>query len=243
MMADALPNATFRFVAEGVSLSALPMERVARYLSLLSDLLGSTGKVHLTAATNGSAVFAVAAEAPAVPSVRERLAEARRPDGGGPRAAWRALDQALADDGATGTLTEERKGGIVVPFPGVTARADTLPAFWQPGELRGRLIELKGRDDTKHGAVMSAAGSARFECSDALAMRLRAHLFDFVRLAGRGRWQRDGAGAWNLLAFKAETFDVLRNDSISDVAAKLRAEGGLGLAAEDEVSRKLVALR
>ncbi len=242
-MSDDLPRAAFRFVAEGVSLAGLSMERVARYLSLLSDLFGSPSKVHLTAATEGSAVFAVAAEAPAVPSVRERLAEARRPDGGGARAAWRALDQALADDGATGTLTEERKGGIVLPFPGVTARADTLPAFWQPGELRGRLIELKGRDETKHGAIMSAAGSARFECSDNLAMRLRAHLFDFVRLSGRARWQRDGGGAWNLLTFKAETFDVLRNDRIGEVAATLRAQGGLGLPDDGQVNQELAALR
>lgn len=219
------------------------MERVARYLALLSDLLGSTSRVHLTTAMEGSAVFVVAAEAPAVPVVRERLAEARRPDGGGPRAARRSLDQAPAKDGATGTLREQRTGGVVIHFPGVTARADTLPAFWQPGELRGRLVELRGHDDTKHGAIMSAAGSARFECADDLAMRLRAHLFDAVRLAGRACWQRDGAGAWNLLAFKAETFNVLRNDSIGDVAAKLRAEGGLGLAAEGEVARQLVALR
>lgn len=243
MVADALPHAIFRFVAEGVSLAALPMERVARYLSLLAELLGNHGKVHLTAAGEGSAVFVMAAEAPAVPGVRERLAEARRPDGGAPRAAWRALDQALADDGATATLTEERQGGIVIPFPGVAARAETLPAFWQPGELRGRLVELRGRDDSKHGAIVSAAGSARFECAEDLAMRLRAHLFDFVRLAGRARWQRDGGGAWNLLAFKAETFDVLRNDSIGDVAATMRAQGGFGLAAEQEAIRKLAALR
>lgn len=241
MVIDALPSATFRFVAEGVFLSTLPLERSARYLSLLADLLGSAAKVHLTDARDGSAAFAVAAEAPAIPSVRERLAEAKRADGGAPRAAWRALDQALADDGATATLSEDRQGGIVITFPGVAARVDTLPAFWQPGELRGRLVELRGRDETKHGAIMNASGAARFECADVLAMQLRAHLFDFIRLAGRARWQRDGGGSWALLSFKAESFDVLRNDSIGEVVAKLRADGGLGLAAD--AAAKLAGLR
>lgn len=224
--------ATFRFVAEGVALSDLPLDRVGRYISLLADLMGHAGKVHLVGATDGSAVFAMAAELAVVPQIRERLAEARRPDGGRARARWQALDQALAEDGATGTLEEERTDGIVVPFPGVAARADALPALWQPGELRGKLVELRGRDGTKHGVILSATGAARFDCTEALALSLRAHLFEHVRLSGRGRWQRGGDASWRLLKFEASSFDVLRNDSIADMAAALRAEGGLGLGSD-----------
>ena len=40
MLADALPSAGFRFVAEGVSSSALPADSVARFLTMLAARLG-----------------------------------------------------------------------------------------------------------------------------------------------------------------------------------------------------------
>lgn len=231
----------FVFRADGVKLSELPLDRVGRYVSLLADLMGHAGKVHLTSVTESSAVFAMVAEWAVVPQIRDRLAEARRPDGGRARARWQALDQALAEDGATGTLSEERAEGVVIPFPGVAARVDALPAFWQPSELRGKLVELRGRDGTKHGVILSATGAARFDCPEALALELRAHLFEHVRLSGRGRWQRGGDGSWRLLKFEAAAFDVLRGDRIADMAAAFRAAGGLGL--NSDVHDVLGALR
>ncbi len=144
----------------------------------------------------------------------------------------------LADDGGSGTLREERGGGVVISFPGIRARVADLPAFWQSGELRGQLVRLLGEDETKHGRILSASETRRFECSEAVARELRHHLWDYVRIWGRGRWRRTGDGTWLLLDFRATDFEQIKNDDIATITARLRERGGFGITADGAAELK-----
>lgn len=230
-----LPQATFRFHAEGVSLDDVALERISQYLGALAELLGNKQKVHLSAVTTGSIVVIARVEAPAVGRVRERLVEAKQGEPGTARVAWRRLDDLLAEDGAEGSLDEEREGGLTIAFPGTQNRTAELPAFWQRGELRGQLVRLHGEDESKHGRLRSGLETLAFECTAALALEMRHHLWEHVRVTGQGRWRRGGDGTWELVDFRADSFDVLHNEDIETVVSRLRAAQGFGIRTEDAV--------
>jgi hypothetical protein len=217
------------FKVEGVSLDTLPLERVCTYLGGLGELLGNAKNVHVAALQTGSLVIVARVDPPAVTRVRERLADASRGEAGGALAARRKLDLLLADDNASGRLTEDADGRVVIPFPGVTGRVGELPAFWQAGDLRGELVRLEGEDDTKHGTLAGVTGVSKFRCGAELAKGLRHHMWETVQMTGRGRWRRSGDGAWLLVDFDAQGFELLDKEPIARTFARVRSNGGFGL--------------
>jgi hypothetical protein len=54
-----------------------------------------------------------------------------------------------------------------------------------------------------------------------LAKELAQHLFETVRLFGNGKWNRDAEGKWTLEEFVVESFDLLRNESLSEALQEL----------------------
>lgn len=56
-----------------------------------------------------------------------------------------------------------------------------------------------------------------------VAKLLGAHLFEEVRLHGRGRWSRTDSGQWVLDRFWVDTFDVLDDAPLPTVIGNLRA--------------------
>lgn len=223
----------FVFEAEGVSLDTLSLDRVGAYLRILADLFGSVGNVHFASLTSGSMIATARVDAPAISRVRERLADASRGEAGAALTARRKIDTMLADDNASGRLIETDHGQerVVIPFPGVQARVSELPAIRQDGEIRGELIRLEGGDDTKHGTLAGTMGDSVFRCSPDLGRNLRHHLWEMIRVVGRGRWRRNGDGTWVLLDFQADRFELLTDEPIADTVARLRAKGGFGLKA------------
>jgi hypothetical protein len=63
---------------------------------------------------------------------------------------------------------------------------------------------------------------SEFETDRAMAKRLGKHLYEYVRLHGRGTWQRDVDGEWSLVKFKIDDFDPLDDAPLSSAIADLR---------------------
>ncbi|AHE55555.1 hypothetical protein [Sphingomonas sanxanigenens] len=235
---------TFR-ISDSYTPSTIPMDRLAQYISALARLLGESGSVHLGPITEGSVKVRAMIDEPAQPKVQERVRGVRI---GAPAVdalkAYNDLDEMLREDNASGTLAdgddEVPHSAIIIEFPGKNRpKPVTYGPFKQRGSLDGVVYRIGGADDTKHVAIKDGDRDySRLEADEATAVRLSRHLFrETVRLHGEGTWLRHGNGTWELKKFKIRDFDVLSDEPLDDVIARLRAVGGFP--GEDIVQRLL----
>lgn len=237
----------YRFkIANSYTPRTIPMERLAAYMSALARLLGEKPSVHFETVEEGSAVLVAAVDQPARPKVRERVRDIRQ--GIAPadaRKAYHELDDLLRSDGATGILRGDATADIL-QFPGST-RPEPLRygPFRQEGKLEGQIVRIGGRDDSIHihlrdGAVVYTA----IETNAEVAKRLGSHLFDpIVRLHGVGTWYRDEQGGWELKRFVAARFEILDDEPLLDVVARLREAPGNDWAAQQDPLGELLVSR
>ena len=218
----------YRYVIDAFTPDTLPMARLAEYMRELALLLGEPERVHFERIDRGSAVLISRIDPPAVRTVHERVSGLK--DGTAPedvRKAFRQLDAMLANDNAVGRLT----GPLAEPidFLGRTRPKPIIYGpFNQDGSLDGKLVRIGGR--SKEIPVMLDDGNRVYTCTVAKeqAKKLAAHLFDKVRLTGRGRWTRNGEGHWKLHSFRVLSFERLDERPLSDVVKQLRAVPGNG---------------
>ena len=208
--------------------ATIPMSRLAAYMAALANLLGEEPSVHFDEVKEGSAILVAKVDEPAQPKVHGRVQKVRVGDAPqDAQKAFRALDDLLAGDNATGRLTSGSDN--VIEFPGVTRpKPIKYGPVKQEGTVEGRIVRIGGTDDSIHvhlkdGAVTLSA----IETKPDLAKELGRYLFDsIVRLHGVGTWLRNESGAWELKKFKAERFDVLDDAPLREVVDALRAAPG-----------------
>ncbi len=90
-------------------------------------------------------------------------------------------------------------------------------------QLQGQLISIGGKDASKHLIIQD--GPVRYsglETTEEMARELRHQAFDHVRLNGTGRWLRLEDGTWKLLPSTSAAFEILSDEPLADVVAKLR---------------------
>lgn len=205
----------------------LPLGRLAHYLEELAALLGEDKSVHLLRLEPGSTVIVSKIDAEAVPKVRDRTAAVRRGEGA-PDAmrAYRQINRLLRDDNGTGVLVEET-GAEVIRFPGCDDDRPEFASVLQQGELDGEVIRVGGTQEWV--PIMLQAGGQTLSGVSArrsLAKPLARHLFEPVRLYGRGHWTRSVDGEWELERFVVDRFEVLDERSLSSLVLALRALPG-----------------
>lgn len=228
------------FRIDAFSPETLPMARLAEYLAALSKMLGHSEHTHFVRVDPGSAKLVHRVDAVDAPKVETRLNGVRLGDA--PKdalAAYRLLDDLLANDNATGTLTEAATDKLVVPFTGRNRpKALTFPPFRQNTSLDGQLVSIGGRDDTAHAILQDGATYyAHLSMKRALARELAKLLYGpVVRLHGNGRFERAADGVWKLLDFRVDTFEILDDRSVRDVVKGLRGMPDNGLMSEDAYS-------
>ncbi len=234
----------YRYIIDAFTPDTLPMERLAAYMRELALLLGEPNNVHFARIEKGSAVLVSRIDRTAAPNVAGRVRGLR--DGTAPedaRKAFRQLDAMLASDNAVGRLSDA-ESAEVIDFPGRTRpRPQAFGPFSQEGSLDGLLVRIGGR--AKEVRALLDDGLRVYPCTvtKEQAKRLAAHLFETVRVTGRGRWTRDEDGQWKLHGFKVFSFDVLDDRSLSDVIAELRAVQGSGWHEIEDPYTELARLR
>jgi hypothetical protein len=194
-------------------------------MSALARLLGEKTNVHFTDVEEGSAVLVAVVDQSSRAKVRDRVQAVRK--GAAPedaRKAFQELDELLRADNATGVLHGDATAEII-QFAGCK-RPEPLKygPFRQEGTLQGQIVRIGGRDDSIHihvrdGQVIYTA----IETTPDIAKLLGVHLFDPVlRLYGTGTWYRDESGGWELKRFVVARFDVLDDEPLTDVVARLQ---------------------
>lgn len=204
----------------------LPMARLAEYLAAFADLVGCQHSTHFDRLEEGSARLVGRVDEVDAPKVATRLADvaAGNPPSAA-RKAFKRIDELLAADNAVGELINP-DGRVIIPFPGrMRPQSLTFPAFRQDGSIDGVIVNIGGRDATAHIILENGKVSyTNIDLKRSVARELAHHLYGpKIRLFGSGRWERHPDGAWKLLGFTVDRYEVLDEASLGDVLADLRA--------------------
>jgi hypothetical protein len=231
----------YLYVIDGYKPETLPMARLAEYVTQWAKLLGETSDVHFDRVRGGSAVLVAMVRKAAASKVEGRVRGLR--DGTAPpevRESFKRLNNLLVEDKSFGRM---EGGAEILAFPGIKRVLPmTYGPFNQDGTLDGRLVRIGGRTEIK---AWIDDGKVTRPCTvtKEQAKKMATHLFDMVRVAGRGRWSRDGEGEWKMLSFKVASFEPLDEKPLSEVLAKLRAIQGNGWREFEDPYEELRRLR
>ena len=206
----------------------MPMARLAEYIAQLAAILGEEKAVHFVRLKPGSTQVVHRVEREAVPKVRARTSAVRRGEGtADARRAYRRVNRLLREDNAQARLKEEITGAEIIYFPGVQEMEETFTGIRQRGAFDGEVIRVGGIQKWIPIMLRSETTTySNFFCKPEVAKQLGRHLFEPVRLFGSGRWNRDADGRWSLEYFSVDSFDALREETLSQAIARIAAIKG-----------------
>jgi hypothetical protein len=203
----------------------MPLERLLEYLDHLSGVLGEARHMHLIDVKSGSTVPVFKVDAEAYPRVIERAIAVTT--GLAPANAlrsYRCINRMLKADNGKATLLQDG-GAEIIPFPGRDEPEGLVSGIGQIGNLTGTLQKIGGAKEWVPIHLRTFEEDTITGCfaRKAVAKQLCNHLFDPVRLHGRGRWSRTHTGEWELDRFYVDTFEIVQNEPLPHVLAELRA--------------------
>jgi hypothetical protein len=215
----------YRFAIGAYSPESLPMARFAEYVGELATMLGEQKAVHFDRLDRGSSVIVHRIEREAIPKIRERTD--RIGSGTAPRdaqVAFRNINRMLRDDNASAILREHSRGPRILYFPGVAEAEPAYHAVRQQGSITGQVERVGGRG-RRVPVLLALEGRTIVGCraTRQVARKLGARLFEYVRVNGKGFWNRNTHGEWELDRFYIDSFDPLPNATLSDALTSLRA--------------------
>jgi hypothetical protein len=216
----------FRFTIDAFTPSTIPLLRLAEYMQDFAILLGNEKSVHPgDRLEEGSTILVAKVEWEAEPKVLERLRAVRNKDANDRtmEAATR-LDDRLAVDNARGVIVDPA-GKKMIEFPG--RDRFQMPAFGpiqQRGIFQGVPIKIGGENDPVPVHLEDGKDKHIVLAKRSLAKQLAPHLFtSVVRVEGVGRWNRTAGGAWEMLGFTAESFQIVDDADIRKNIGELRS--------------------
>lgn len=220
-----------RFNIDAFGVDTLPMARLAEYLAALAALLGHENSVHFVRLDPGSVQLVHKVDLEEQANVVARLDALRQGEGAADAVnACRRLNGMLAADNAVGILTADHQA-LVIRFPGKT-RVKPLDygALSQQGCLDGIPVKVGGLGETVPIHLQEIGPAALVHhclASRGIARAIAVHLFDTpIRVYGTERWRRETSGAWTLVRFAIDNFEVLDAAPLDAVVARLRAIPG-----------------
>lgn len=202
------------------------IDRLAKYLSQISTLVGSGAR--LASIKRGSVSIVLDVPHHAYPEVVTRVASARRSDAPAALRASIAKLQSMCEEDRVDAEMRPTKGARILYLNGFkTGPQHTVRSARQAFTVRGRLIGLEGKDDTKHARISEfATGSeVRGEVRAAdVVLQLRELLFEpvVVEFFGSAILQRDEDGVWRAEELKIDRVERLTTASPSRVFSSTR---------------------
>jgi hypothetical protein len=215
----------YEFCIDAYSPESIPLARLAEYLAQLAALMGNPDRVHFRKLKPGSTRVVTLVEHEAVTRVRGRLQNAIDPAAPDDiHKPVKRINKMLHEDNATGKLT--RGEDNVVRFAGREAfRHPRMGPFTEQATIDGKIVRVGGEDQTAHVRIKDSTGRVwSADVSHDLAIQLARLLFVVpVRLAGSARWERNEAGEWELLSFRAKEFSVLKDEVLATAIGRLKS--------------------
>ena len=215
----------YRWVLEGFTPDTIPMNRLAEYMQQLAKLLGQEASVRFVRVEkNCVALVSKVDGGVAAGRVDARVSSVRRGDG--PQDAMRAyqtLNGMVAQDDTSAAL---RKGSAtVIRFPGIHVEPQEAIEIHDSGSVVAYLYMLyEAKDHGFHARFrMPSGGTLMCTVSGAIAIDLRKHLFETVKIFGRGLWRRDGTGKWEPTKFEIAEVVKIEDSSLRQVFEELRS--------------------
>jgi hypothetical protein len=208
----------------------MPLDRLLAYVGELAKLLAPAQQhLHLLRVESGSTVPVLRVD-PDFPVEEIHIRSRELAHGVAPKPATRsylAINRMLREDNAKATLYEsegDRQAEIIM-FPGAEEAPPLLAGLKQAGNIDGRLERIGGAKEWVPMRLRTLDGDwiSRCYAKRSLAKEIGHHLFEPMRLYGRGTWSLSSEGHWNLDSFHVDTFDILSDKPLVDVVRELRA--------------------
>lgn len=217
----------YKFRIDAYTPDTLPMERCAKYLAELANMLGETPHVHFVRLEAGSTTLIHKIDSEFIPKVQERTTAVKQNKGTVVEMrAYRRLNAMLKEDNGTGVYLEENDAEII-KFPGKEYEMLEFNSVQQQGEVDGEVIRIGGSKEIVP-IMLEVEGReiSGFHAKRVIAKELAKNLFEPVRLYGEGKWNRNADGEWNLNYFMVDRFDVLQESTLSKTVIALRGLKG-----------------
>ncbi|MBT3071679.1 hypothetical protein KKP04_12480 [Rhodomicrobium sp. Az07] len=216
-----------RWEIKAYTAETMPLDRLTKYLTELATLLGKPQQMHLLRVESGSTVPVLRIDESGLPDIKRRSDEIRR--GVAPIASmqsYRNINRMLKEDKTGASLVEVdgEKSAEIIPFPGISELPPLLKGVQQHGKVDGRLQRIGGAKAMVPIQLRTLDGSTISGCyaKRDLAKEISGHLFEPVRLWGRGSWSLSATGQWAMDSFHVDSFDKMSDESLLDVVAALR---------------------
>ncbi len=205
----------------------LSLSRLSEYLHTLADLYGSEGHIYFKSVEKGSAELISHVDDTKYPEVANRLRDAHAGQSSKKtQDAYKKINHMIHEDGVGGEVFIE--SAKIIQFPKHNPNTPVDMHISQTGHIQGRLYSLGGKDDTVPVKLTSANGTTyRCQASVDLAMQLAPLLFSYVRLEGKGTWDRKEDGTWHLQKFIIHSFEKLQDTSLKESVNALKNLNGL----------------
>lgn len=201
----------FRWILKGFTPEKMPMARLADYMQQLAKLLGQENGVHFERVEPGSVALVAAVDPDASGKVNARVSGV--PSGTAPADAMKAysvMNTMLAEDKTTALLRD--RSAVIIRFPGKVIERKALVEVPDSGSVIGYLYMLSDAGKEFHARIrLESGGTLQCTVSGDIAKKLRDHLFETVKVYGRGVWARNEGGDWAVVSL--EINDVVRADS------------------------------
>jgi len=215
-----MDRASISLVIEGIYLEKIPFKAALEYLKDFEILLDSRS-YDISMKEVKSSSIAVRAEFPEAnrEAVINDIREAAVSGASGQKAnAYRRIHTRCTNQGAKNAKIISNKE-VIVKFP--KKLEERKIRVVQITSVQGKVVRLGGEDQTAHIILKHPTGSWKVECTIEFGKRLRKHLWESVRIAGKGTWIREPSGDWELEKLRAESFEPLNDMAFDEALDKI----------------------
>ncbi|WP_438987773.1 hypothetical protein [Marivivens donghaensis] len=218
-------NKKFILYINAFNPQTIPMARLAEYMDAFAKLLGNKEYVHFSHLETGSTQIACSVDHEAEPKVQKRIL-------GGDSVnevekAKQTIDGLLLNDNADGWVYDpDLPNRKIIYLAGVKREKPlTYGPFNEISTIQGRLISIRGADETAHLILKDFDKQiSKIETDQDMARDISQYLFEPVRLTGEARWFRSETGDWELQRFRVLSFQGLRMATIGAAIKEMRED-------------------
>ena len=213
------------FVIPAYTPETMPLDRLLQYLQQIGEVVGATSDMHLVRidASSTKPVFHI--PAPVAAEARERIAAVRSGNGTQvQRTAFDRIRRMVRRDGGQPARLSDRTG-VILDFPPAPEEIGAISGVRQATCFDGALIRVGGVGDVIPVQMQSLDGEvfSGFSAPRILAKDMAQRLFEPIRVAGIGNWDRSASGEWKLSKMLIQSYEPLNNESLEEVFRRLQA--------------------